>query len=161
LPSNERNSINVKITPRRDIIGHKSAGIEVAPLPVVDDSRAKTAGTNDGVISPISNAPVLNIPEDLDLPDRYQFEVYRLRNRITELETVVLEKDDKLRHALVMLDDELLFWRTGLHCHVWETMGRIINRVVRLESAIARIRDKSSKFTSPLDLPARWLKGER
>lgn len=149
LPSPERSGANVKDEPAGDIIGH-SDGTGVALNP---DMNQK--------VFPVSNAPALDVPDGPEIPDEYQFEIYRLRARIIELENIVRDKDDKLRHALTALEDELLFWRTGLDDRVWETLGTIFRRVQRLESAIANLKDRSPKHYPPLEVPARWTKHER
>jgi hypothetical protein len=75
------------------------------------------------------------------IPDDYQFEIYRLRRRVAELECAIHDRDDRIRRSLASLEDELLFWRTFLHDKVGETVGQIQRRVIRLESTLAFIKN--------------------
>ena len=109
-------------------------------------------------VFPISNAPGTNVPDDETWPDRYQFEIQRLRQRITQLECTVRDKDERIVRALAMLNDELQFWRTFLLDKVGDTRGGIQRRVVRLESTTAFLIDKQSHIYPQFDVPARWQK---
>jgi hypothetical protein len=120
-------------------------GTPPAPKPTVADDSAK--------VTPISNAVEITAGS---IDDGTSLEVYRLRRREKELESIIQEKNDRLNVALKMLNDELIFWRTGLNDHVWETLGTVLRRVARIEGTIERITSKHSKFYPPLELPAAW-----
>lgn len=109
-------------------------------------------------ISVISNAPVLDIPGDDEFPQRYQFELQRLHQRVTQLECTVRDKDERIVRALAMLNDELQFWRTYLLDKVGDTYGGIQRRVTRLESTTAYLIDKQSHVWPTLQIPERWQK---
>jgi hypothetical protein len=111
---------------------------------------------NEVAVNPISNAPALQEPVDSDLPNEYQFEIYRLRRRVMELECVVRDRDERIVRALSIIEDEIQFWRTGMYQHVWETMSGIARRMLRLESTIAYLKDKASHVWPELEIPARW-----
>lgn len=93
------------------------------------------------VVNPISNAPVTPELELEGIPDEYRFEIFRLRRRVQELESALLDKNDRVRHCLAMIEDELLFWRTGLYLHIWETHDAITRRIIRLEATLAILKD--------------------
>lgn len=116
----------------------------------------KRNADNDGVV-PISNAPVLRVPDDSGIPNDYEFEIFRLRRRVAELESLVLDGNDKIALALATIDDEILYWRTGLHNHVWETLGQLQRRVVKLETTISMLKALSAQPV-PLEIPERWRK---
>lgn len=139
------------------LTGLKSPGIPPA-LPAPAMSRPKPT-VGDSVV-PIANPFTTDSQESPGLPDRYELEMYRLRRRVAELECDVLNRDDKIRHALATLDDELTFWRTGLHDHVWETLGKIHARVTRLNSTVAHLKEVGGRHVPHLDIPAGWRKGQ-
>lgn len=117
--------------------------------------------TRDGrALVPIANAIDIPRPDDAGIPNEYEFELMRLRRRVAELESAVTDRDDKLRQALHVLDDELVFWHTGLNNHVWESMGGLLRRVGRLESALAYIKEQNSRFYPSMELPDAWRKGQ-
>lgn len=125
-------------------------------MPSSQASRGE-ADNEETAINPIDNAPALDVPANADLPNDYEFEIYRLRQRVASLESAVRDKDDRIRHCLTMIEDELLFWRTGMLDHVWETMGGIQGRIVRLESTLAFIKDIQAHVWPRLETPA-WKK---
>lgn len=112
----------------------------------------------DSSIVPISNAPLLKIPDEYDIPNEYQFEIFRLRRRVAELDMIVIDANEKISLALATVEHELLFWRTGLHLHVWESIGQLQRRVIRLETALSMLKVLSAKPV-PQEIPERWRKG--
>lgn len=116
----------------------------------------KDNAQDEGVV-PISNAPILKVPDDSEIPNSYQFEIFRLRRRVAELDMIVIDANEKISVAIAVIDNELLYWRTGLHLHVWETMGQLQRRITNLETASAMLKALSAKPV-PLELPERWRK---
>jgi hypothetical protein len=126
-------------------------GTAIAP-PTVPMAR------DDTTVNPIANAPRIEAPVDSSVPNEYQFEIYRLRRRVDELECIVKDRDERLVRAISIIEDELQFWRTGLHQHVWETTGAVTRRVLRLESVMSYIKEAGAHFWPALDIPERWRK---
>ena len=116
---------------------------------------------DDEAANLISNSAVIDAPDDREIPDRYEFEMIRLRRRVAELECIVRDRDDRIVRALSMIEDELSFWRSFLHDHVADTMGGIMRRVGRLESSLDYLKEKGSRFYPPLEIPAAWKKKSR
>ena len=116
-----------------------------------DDSQTR--------IAPISNLPTLYDADD-EFPDKYKLELYRLNDKIRNLEADLKDKDRRLLKALTTLDDELMFWRTGLHNKVWESMGDINRRMLRIAVTIDHIKDIQPHVSPPLEIPERWRKVE-
>lgn len=154
LPSNENQSTNDQKLTVAPLSRHKSGPLPASsPAPMLhSDKRA-----DDEAINLISNSAVIDTP-DKDIPDRYEFELIRLRRRIAELECIVRDRDDRIVKALGMIEDELSFWRTWLHDHIGETMAGISRRVGRLESSLEYLKEKGSRFYPPLEIPAAWKK---
>jgi hypothetical protein len=150
LPSSQQitgNSTNVKPATLSDTNSNPAPGTPPAILRTVADDSAK--------VTPISNAVEITAGS---IDDGTSLEVYRLRRREKELESIIADKNERLVAAQQMLADELIFWRTGLNDHVWETLGTVLRRVTRIEGTIERITSKHSKFYPPLELPAAWKK---
>lgn len=145
LPHSRKRVSDVQILP-----GPPPAS-KVAPM--ARDNRA-----DDEAVILISNSAVIDAPEEKELPDRYQFELIRLRQRIAELECIVRDRDDRIVKALAAIEDELSFWRSWLHDHIGETMAGISRRVGRLESSLEYLKQKGSRFYPPLEVPAAWKK---
>jgi hypothetical protein len=122
-------------------------GTPSAPKRTVVDDSAK--------VIPIANLQDITAGS---IGDGTSLEVYRLRRREKDLECIIEEKNERLVVALQMLNDELIFWRSGLNDHVWESPGTVLRRVARLEGTIERITSKHSKFYPPLEIPAAWKK---
>src|SRR5690242_20002933 len=74
-----------------------------------------------GIVDIIGNAGVLDSPDDSHIPNRYEFEIIRLRRRVEELECIVRDRDSRVVSAIAMLEDELVMYRTLLHAHIAET----------------------------------------
>jgi hypothetical protein len=110
------------------------------------------------VVNPIANAPEIQTPVDCQIPDNYEFEIFRLRRRVEELECAVRDRDDRIRRALGTLDDQLLFWHTLMSDKVGETMGQLNRRIIRLESTLAFIKDIQPHIVPRLETPAHWKK---
>lgn len=117
-------------------------------------ANVKSVHPASGPLNPISNAPQLEVPDDF--PDKYKFELTRLRNRVKNLEADLKDKDGRLLKALGMLDDELMFWRTFLNLHVGESLGQINNRVNRIVGTIDYLKDRQPHVFPALELPERW-----
>lgn len=113
---------------------------------------------DDIVVKVIANAPEIEQPLDSEIPNDYQFEIFRLKRRVAELEIIVLDKDTRIRRSLTMIEDELLFWRTGILDHVWEKMGAIQKRIVRLEATLTYLRDIQPHNVPRLEPPVAWKK---
>jgi len=99
----------------------------------------------------IKNTGTVNIPDDTNIPDEYQFEILRLRRRIEELESAVRNRDERTLRAMAMLEDELQMWRTFMRDHVTETYDGIRRRIVRIDSTLMTLRETSNriKFDKP------------
>jgi hypothetical protein len=110
------------------------------------------------VANPINNAPPIQEPISNDIPTEHEFEIYRLRRRVAELESAISDRDDRIRHSLASLEDELLFWRTFMLDKVGETLGQLHRRIGRLESSLAFIKDIQPHIYPPLQIPAQWKK---
>ena len=112
---------------------------------------------DDDEISPIGNVPVIGPPNDA-VPDHYKLELYRLRRRVTELECVVRDKNDRIVRAIKTLEHELSMWRQLLHDDVKETFDGVRKRTIGIEATLLRLKDKGSRFAPPLEMPAKWKK---
>jgi len=106
----------------------------------------------------ISNAGSLIVPDDIGIPNEYEFEILRLRRRIESLESSIRARDERNVHGILMLEDELQMWRTFMRDDVAETFDGIRRRIVRIESALMTLKDSGSHFLLPLQLPERWRK---
>lgn len=114
---------------------------------------AHKAVRDDEPVNPISNAPVLAAPEEADALNPHRLEIFRLRRRVAELECAVRDRDDYIRRAINVIEDQLQFWRTFLHDHVGETLGGIMRRVGRLESALAYMKERGGHHVPALEIP--------
>jgi len=103
---------------------------------------------------------LLEQPDEIDFPDAFKLEIYRLRRRVAELECMVRDKNDRIVRAIKTLDDELAMWRQLLHDDVKETYDGVRRRVARLEGSLARITDKGSKLSPPWEIPDKWRKSK-
>lgn len=158
LPSGEDPGVNAQSAQPAEIIRQNKHGATFAVSPAMDQRRRDKGVTESDAIVPIGNLPSFDSPADDAIPNDYQFEIWRLRRRVVELECELLDRVDKIRQAIEVIDGELLYWRTGLHSHVWESLGQIQRRVVRLEAALAALKAPGSKVVPPLEIPARWKK---
>ena len=121
--------------------------------------RAMPNNPDDARIPPIGNLPPINATDE-DFPDRYKLELYRLRTKLRHLEADIKDKDNRLVISLATLNDELMFWRTGLQKHVWESVADINKRMHRIAKTIEQIKDIQPHVVPPLEIPARWKKSE-
>ncbi len=128
-----------------------------SPSPMPAPHKAATVSP-DTLVVPIGNLPPA---EDLgpEIPDKYQHELYRLRQRVEELKAAILERDERLLTALAMLESERQFWHTGLHAHIWETLGQIMRRVTKLNATIDALKSVQTKFHPLQEMPERWKRG--
>lgn len=123
-------------------------------------TTGREASKDTDTVDLISNAGVLTIPDDKDVPNEYEFEILRLRRRVEELECTVRDRDARNVRAIAMLEDELQMFRSYLHDHVGETQSGIHRRVVRLESTLMTLRGKGSQFAPPLEIKESWKNKE-
>lgn len=148
LPNSEspKTSNNLPDTPNEE---RRISGTKVA-LPL-DMSK-------DRVIMPISNAPAVAETVSRAFPDHFEFEIYRARNRIAELEAAIKDKDERIMKAMTVMENEVQYWHRGLYDHVWETMGEIERRVNRLQGTVELLKDLQPRVIPPLEIPAAWRK---
>jgi len=106
----------------------------------------------------ISNAGVVSVPDEKNVPNEYEFEILRLHRRVEELENAVRDRDARVVKAISRLEDELQMFRTLMHTHVGETYGGIQRRIIKLESTLVSLREKGSQFIPPLEIPTPWKK---
>lgn len=152
LSSCENNGANGQAQPAPDIIGHKLHGRMVANVRHVPHNPDKTTADM------IANAGELRSSSADQVPNDYQFEIIRLRRRVDELECLVRDRDRRVVAAITMLEDELAMYRTLLHDHVSETHDGIMRRTIRIDSTLATLKEKGSKFYPPLEIPQCWRK---
>lgn len=137
-------------------------GTNVAPqtTPMARTPQREASKETDNV-EIISNAGVLSIPDEKDVPNEYEFEILRLRRRVEELECTVHDRDERNVKAMAMLEDELQMWRTLMQDHVQETHGGIQRRIIRLESTLLTLREKGSRAYPALSIPEAWKQSDR
>lgn len=155
LPSRENLSRNTQHDTPDEIIGHEKTGTVAAS--VGEFMRADSLN-DDRKIDIISNAARIEMPDEAEFPDKFEFEIYRLRARVVELECVVRDKDARISTAIAMLEDEALMWRTVMFDHVKETFGRIKRRMGKIESTLSDLKDIQPHVYPKLEIPARWRK---
>lgn len=141
-----KDSQNLPITPNEE---RRIAGAEIASPK--DMSKDRT-------IVPIGNAPVVAETVSRDFPDHFEFEIYKARNRIAELEAMVKDKDQRIMRAITIMESEVQYWHRGLYDHVWESMGEIERRVKRLQGTVELLKDLQPRVIPPLEIPAGWRK---
>lgn len=161
LPSPRKHGKNAKVMPHREIIGHCENGPDIAPALRVRNTKPQgTLADSDEPAHLISNAGVIEIPDERDLPNEYEFEILRLRRRAQELECTVRDKDERIVRAIGMLEDELQMYRTYLHERVGETHGGIMRRVLRLEATLNFLKDPNARVYPDLSVRDSWKKGK-
>ena len=108
----------------------------------------------------MANAAVLEVPPDSGIPTEYEFEIYRLRRRVAELEDIVRDKNERNLRAIQMLEDELQMWRTFMHQNIAEKYGEIRRRMARLESTLTGMKEPRTRSYQPLEVSKSWQKAK-
>ena len=159
LPSNEDHARKAQESTSRNIIRHQRTGPGLAvPGPIVPHKAAAAERQDNEPVDIIGNAGVLHIPDEITVPNEYEFEILRLRRRVEELECTVKDRDERNVRAIAMLEDEAQMWRTLMHDHVSETHGGIQQRVIRIESTLLTLKEKGSRIYPPLVVTETWQK---
>lgn len=159
-PKTSNNSNKLPKLPPHALCELLYTGPAVAPtLPTAPMARTTTReASKDDTVEIISNAGVLTIPDEKDVPNEYEFEILRLRRRVDELECTVRDRDERNVRAIAMLEDEMQFWRSLMYDHIEAKYGDIQRRIMRIESTLMTLREKGSRYYPPLPLPAGWTK---
>lgn len=105
-------------------------------------------------VCPISNLPRLARLSSR-IPNKYEFEIWRLRRENLSLTYDCRRANGKIARALLVLHDELRFWRVGLYEKQWETYSQIIVRMRHLEATIRCLEDVQPTGEIP-QLKPRW-----
>ena len=83
----ENNPNKINNLPKTDTASKKRHGPSIAPSTSTTMARNKASSSSDSTtpVDVISNAGVLEIPDNNEIPNEYEFEIFRLRRRVEEL----------------------------------------------------------------------------
>lgn len=106
----------------------------------------------------IGNAPVIENESESNFPDKYKLEIYRLRRRVADLESTLMDKNDRVVKAIQILESEAAMFRQIIYDDVRETYGQIKQRMIKIDGALQELKHKGSRYYPPLEIPEAWQK---
>lgn len=94
-------------------------------------------GKSDQVVIPVSNLP-MSLDYAVGVPGPRNLEVFRLKNRVKWLDRYSRALNDQISFLLQVLGEEQRVWKLGLEYEQWPTLGKALELLRRIESAISR-----------------------
>ena len=116
--------------------------------------------TSDSPPTPINNFPDYGKDYNGGMTDAVTLEIFSLRRRNAELRAKNECLNIKLTKTLEILQSERRFLQLWIYENQGESYDEIQHRMKRIDATIQLIEDRMAGPAAPLEIPARWKRGE-